>query len=175
MADGHASGPTPTLIDRDERSRAASTWAPTYQPDLDDVVDEVEERIGRGSSSRWAITWGDPANHRQRRGRRPAVALAIAAGVAMSAICGMVEHAAAPAGVCCADGRCPGVVGRCDRWSGLHRRRISPGSLVGFLTVFGIAARNGIMMISHYRAAGATRGRESFGPSLATRGAPKNA
>jgi CzcA family heavy metal efflux pump len=47
---------------------------------------------------------------------------------------------------------------------------ISLGSLVGFLTVFGIAARNKIMLINHYqhleRYEGAT-----FGPELALRGA----
>lgn len=47
---------------------------------------------------------------------------------------------------------------------------ISLGSLVGFLTVFGIAARNEIMLISHYQHLERQEG-ESFGPALALRGA----
>ncbi|HYY45272.1 MAG TPA: efflux RND transporter permease subunit, partial [Actinomycetota bacterium] len=47
---------------------------------------------------------------------------------------------------------------------------ISLGSLVGFLTVLGIAARNGIMLISHYQHLERHEG-ESFGPGLVLRGA----
>ena len=47
---------------------------------------------------------------------------------------------------------------------------ISLGSLVGFLTVFGIAARNKIMLINHYQHLERYEG-ESFGPQLALRGA----
>jgi CzcA family heavy metal efflux pump len=47
---------------------------------------------------------------------------------------------------------------------------ISLGSMVGFLTVFGIAARNGIMLINHYQHLEREEG-ESFGPALALRGA----
>jgi Cu/Ag efflux pump CusA len=47
---------------------------------------------------------------------------------------------------------------------------ISLGSLVGFLTVLGIAARNGIMMISHYQHLEREEG-EPFGPGLIIRGA----
>src|SRR5262245_3276418 len=47
---------------------------------------------------------------------------------------------------------------------------ISLGSLVGFLTVFGIAARNMIMLISHYQHLQKNEG-ETFGPELALRGA----
>ncbi len=47
---------------------------------------------------------------------------------------------------------------------------ISLGSLVGFLTVLGISARNGIMLISHYQHLEREEG-EVFGPGLVMRGA----
>ena len=47
---------------------------------------------------------------------------------------------------------------------------ISLGSLIGFLTVFGIAARNKIMLINHYQHLEKYEG-ETFGPKLALRGA----
>jgi Cu/Ag efflux pump CusA len=47
---------------------------------------------------------------------------------------------------------------------------LSLGSLVGFLTVFGIAARNGILMISHFQHLERSES-EPFGPGLVMRGA----
>ncbi len=47
---------------------------------------------------------------------------------------------------------------------------LSLGSLVGFVTVLGIAARNGIMLVSHYRHLELREG-EPFGLSLVLRGA----
>jgi Cu/Ag efflux pump CusA len=47
---------------------------------------------------------------------------------------------------------------------------LSLGSLVGFLTILGIAARNGIMLISHYQHLEEQEG-ETFGPQLILRGA----
>jgi Cu/Ag efflux pump CusA len=47
---------------------------------------------------------------------------------------------------------------------------LSLGSLVGFLTVFGIAARNGILMVSHFQHLEHEEG-EAFGPALVLRGA----
>ncbi|HKQ56600.1 MAG TPA: efflux RND transporter permease subunit [Candidatus Eisenbacteria bacterium] len=47
---------------------------------------------------------------------------------------------------------------------------ISLGSMVGFLTVFGIAARNGILLINHYQHLEQQEG-EAFGPGLVLRGA----
>lgn len=46
---------------------------------------------------------------------------------------------------------------------------LSLGSLVGFVTVIGIAARNGIMLVSHYRHL--VEEGEPFGPALILRGA----
>ncbi|MFN2484421.1 MAG: efflux RND transporter permease subunit [Candidatus Limnocylindria bacterium] len=47
---------------------------------------------------------------------------------------------------------------------------VSLGSLVGFFTVLGIAARNGIMLINHYQHLERYEG-ETFGPALVIRGA----
>jgi CzcA family heavy metal efflux pump len=47
---------------------------------------------------------------------------------------------------------------------------LSLGSLVGFYTVFGIAARNGILMINHFQHLEQYEG-EPFGPGLVLRGA----
>jgi Cu/Ag efflux pump CusA len=52
----------------------------------------------------------------------------------------------------------------------LHGGVLSLGSLVGFVTVLGIAARNGIMLISHYRHLENKEG-ETFGKTLVIRGA----
>jgi Cu/Ag efflux pump CusA len=52
----------------------------------------------------------------------------------------------------------------------LSDRVISLGSLVGFLTVLGIVARNGIMLISHYQHLEREEG-EPFGTALVLRGA----
>jgi len=46
---------------------------------------------------------------------------------------------------------------------------LSLGSIVGFVTVLGIAARNGIMMVGHYRHL-EDEEREPFGPALVLRG-----
>jgi len=53
-------------------------------------------------------------------------------------------------------------------WAGLGT--ITLGALVGFFTVLGIAARNGILMISHFRHLEQNEG-VPFGPALVLRGA----
>ena len=52
----------------------------------------------------------------------------------------------------------------------LNGGELSLGSMVGFLTVFGICARNGILMVSHFQHLEREEG-EIFGPALVLRGA----
>jgi len=52
---------------------------------------------------------------------------------------------------------------------GLSGSVVSLGSLVGFVTVLGIAARNGIMLVSHYRHLEDSEG-VAFGPGLVQQG-----
>jgi CzcA family heavy metal efflux pump len=54
--------------------------------------------------------------------------------------------------------------------AGISGGVLSLGSLVGFFTVFGIAARNGILMINHFQHLEQYEG-EKFGPALVLRGA----
>ena len=49
---------------------------------------------------------------------------------------------------------------------------LSLGSLVGFVTVLGIAARNGILMVSHFQHLEVEE-REPFGANLVLRGVPE--
>ncbi len=60
------------------------------------------------------------------------------------------------------------VGGMLAAWGGLGT--ITLGALVGFFTVLGIAARNGILLISHFRHLEQVEG-EPFGPQLVIRGA----
>ena len=53
---------------------------------------------------------------------------------------------------------------------GLSGAVLSLGSLVGFLAVFGIAARNGILMVSHFQGLEKDEG-VAFGPDLVLHGA----
>jgi Cu/Ag efflux pump CusA len=59
---------------------------------------------------------------------------------------------------------------RLQSFAGLATRgTLSLGSLVGFVTVLGIAARNGIMLVSHYRRLESEE-RETFERELVMRG-----
>ena len=151
-------------------SRAASTSAPTCEGrDLGSVVDDVEERIAEVEFPLEYHAGGARRVDRAATPRRTvccssAPRAAIAIFLLLQAAFGSLRLAVLaflmlPMAL---------VGGVLAVWLG--DGMLSLGSLVGFLTVFGIAARNGILMISHFQHLEHDEG-EPFGPELVLRGA----
>jgi CzcA family heavy metal efflux pump len=160
--------PTPNVIKREAVSRRIDVSANVRDRDLGSVAREVEARLQGIDFPReyHPVVLGEYAERQAAQSRLLGLAIAAAIGIFLllqasfgswrlttlsfltlpSALVGGVLAAYASDGV------------------------ISLGSLVGFLTVLGIAARNGIMLISHYQHLENEEG-VPFGPGLVIRGA----
>ena len=162
-------GSTPNQITREDNSRRidvgmnvrAATSA-SVVADVEDRLDEGEHaaRVPRRGAGRVRRARGRPGPAVRLRPRAPRSASSCSCRRAFGswrvATC-LVPDAAAGAGRRPAGG---------VRW---RAACISLGSLVGFLTVFGIAARNGILLINHYQHLEREEG-EEFGAGLVLRG-----
>lgn len=159
--------PTPNVIEHDGGSRSIDIGANISGRDLGAVVSELEGKLAgiQFPQGHHAELLGEYAERQDAQTR--ILIFAIAAAIAIflllqvsfgslrlatlsfftlpSALVGGVLAAYAGGGV------------------------LSLGSLVGFLTVLGIAARNGILLISHYRHLEQEEGL-TFGPELVLRG-----
>jgi CzcA family heavy metal efflux pump len=160
--------PTPNHIERELQSRRIDVGANVEGRDLASVVDEVEDRVDGMTFPReyHAEVLGESTelNAAQNRLLVFGVAAAIAIFLLLHAALGSLRLAILtflllPMAL---------VGGVLAVW--LADGVLSLGSLVGFLTVFGIAARNGILMISHFQHLERYEG-EEFGPRLVLRGA----
>ncbi len=160
--------PTPNLIDREENSRRIDVSLNVSGRDLGAVANDVKQRLQRVNFplGYHAEMLGVYAERQSAQSSLLGIGIAAALGVLLllqiafgswrlaflafftlpSALVGGVLAAFATGGI------------------------ISLGSLVGFFTVFGIAARNGIMQINHYQHLEWQEG-EPFGPGLVLRGA----
>jgi CzcA family heavy metal efflux pump len=160
--------PTPNLIEREHNSRRIEVGLNARGRDLGAVVRDVKQRLsGINLPLEYhAEVLGEYEERQAAQGRLLLFGLAAALGVLLilqtafgtwrlaflafftlpSALVGGVLAAFATGGI------------------------LSLGSLVGFFTVFGIAARNCIMLINHYQHLEREEG-ESFGPGLVLRGA----
>jgi CzcA family heavy metal efflux pump len=160
--------PTPNMIKRENVSRRLDVTAELAGRDLGSVVGDVERALARVDFPQGyhAELLGESAE--RAAAQRQLRTLAVAAGVAVffllvvafgswrlatlffvtlpMALVGGVLAAFATGGT------------------------VSLGSLVGFFTVFGIAARNGILLINHYQHLERVEG-VRFGPELVLRGA----
>jgi Cu/Ag efflux pump CusA len=160
--------PTPNAIEREQQSRRIDVGANVEGRDLGSVVADVEDSLAGvnfpreyhaevlGESTELAAAQKDLLIY----GIAAAVAIffllqASFASLRLAVLLFLTLPMALVGGVLAA--RMGGGV-------------LSLGSLIGFLTVFGIAARNGILMISHFQHLEREEG-EAFGPALVLRGA----
>jgi Cu/Ag efflux pump CusA len=160
--------PTPNAIEREQQSRRIDVGANVEGRDLAAVVDDVEDRLEgvRFERAYHAEVLGESTELNAAQGRL--LLFGLAAGVLIllllhlafgSIRLALLTFLLLPMAL---------VGGALTVWA--SGGVISLGSLVGFLTVFGIAARNGILMVSHFQRLESEEG-EVFGPALVLRGA----
>jgi CzcA family heavy metal efflux pump len=160
--------PTPNVINREGVSRRLDVGANVEGRDLGAVVGDVERAI---ASVTWPLEYhpeviGEFAERQAAQDRLLLFAIAAAIGIFLllqaafgSTRLAIVSFVALPSAL---------IGGVLAAWLG--GGVISLGSLVGFFTVLGIAARNGIMLINHYQHLQRFEG-EVFGIDLIIRGA----
>jgi CzcA family heavy metal efflux pump len=160
--------PTPNAIEREAQSRRIDVGANVEGRDLASVVDDVEDRLEGVSFERGyhAEVLGESTelNAAQDKlmifGLLAALAILLLLHTAYRSLrLALLTFVLLPMAL---------VGGALAVW--LTGGVISLGSMVGFLTVFGIAARNGILMVSHFRRLETEEG-QAFGPALVLRGA----
>jgi Cu/Ag efflux pump CusA len=160
--------PTPNAIEREADSRRIDVEANVEGRDLGSVVNDVEEAVGGVAFPRGyhAELLGEYAERQTAQSRL--LLLALAAVAAVFLFLRVALHTWRLAWLAFLDlpiALAGGVIA-----TYLAGGTISLGSLVGFFTVLGIAARTGIMMINHFQHLERSEG-ETFGPSLVLRGA----
>ena len=160
--------PTPNAIEREKQSRRIDVGANVEGRDLSSVVTDVEQRLTgiEFPLGYHADVLGESAELQAAQNKL--LFFGVAAGVAILLLLqaafgsfrlALLTFLLLPMAL---------VGGLIAVWLG--GRVLSLGSLVGFLAVFGIAARNGILMISHFQRL--EREEEvPFGPALVTQGA----
>jgi len=159
--------PTPNLIEREGGSRRLDVGANVSGRDLGSVIEDVEAGLaGVEMPLGFHAELLGEFSERQAAQTR----LLIFAGLAILAILPLLQASfgswrlTALAFVTLPMALVGGVLA-----AYLTGGVISLGSLVGFFTVFGIAARNSILLINHYQHLERQEG-ETFGPALVLRG-----
>ena len=160
--------PTPNAIEREANTRKIDVGANVRGRDLGSVVGEVEKRL---EGIHFPLGYhfeliGEYAERQAATQRLRSYALAAAIGVLLLLVMafgswrlGLMAFLALPMALV------GGLIG-----AYLGGGIISLGSLVGFFTVLGIVARNGIMLVTHCQHLERHEG-ETFGPALVLRGA----
>ncbi|HYG55261.1 MAG TPA: efflux RND transporter permease subunit [Burkholderiales bacterium] len=160
--------PTPNKIKRENNSRRIDVHANVKGRDLGSVVSDVESRLQKVSFPLGYHPQLLGEAKERREATRNLMGFAALVGLAIL----LILHASFR------DWRLAGLIylalpaalvgGILAAFAG--DRVISLGSLVGIITVLGIAARNSILLIQHYRHLEEVE-KEPFGPALILRGA----
>jgi Cu/Ag efflux pump CusA len=160
--------PTPNSISHEQLARRLDVDANVTDRDLGSVIREVEAALDQVD---WPLEYhpellGEFQERQAAQGRLLAFGIGAAIGIFLllvtsfgSVKLGLLSFLTLPSALV------GGVLA-----AGLGGGIISLGSLVGFFTILGIAARNGIMMINHFQHLERSEGME-FGPALVVRGA----
>jgi CzcA family heavy metal efflux pump len=161
-------GPSPSSIHREESSRRLDIGANVHGRALGDVAQDVSDRLDaiKLPTGYHAELQGEAVEHQNAQSRLLVFGVAAAFGILLllQAALGSMRLAllfflTLPMAL---------VGGLLAAY--LTGRTLSLGSLVGFLAVFGIAARNGILLINHCQHLERYEG-ETFGRELVLRGA----
>ena len=160
--------PTPNDIHHEGLFRSIDVSANVRDRDLGSVVGELEEDL---KAVEWPLEFraellGEYAERQAAQSRLLIFAIAAAIGILLLLQASFASWRLATISFFTLPIALVGGVIGAYMGSGI----ISLGSLVGFLTVLGIVARNGIMLISHYQHLEQFEG-EPFGPGLVIRGA----
>ncbi|MGH8631075.1 MAG: efflux RND transporter permease subunit, partial [Burkholderiales bacterium] len=159
--------PTPNVINREASSRRIDVTCNVAGRDLGSVAREIEGRVGRIAFDRGyhPELLGEYRARQESSRRLLALGALSLAGIFLllhtdfrSTRLALLVFASLPFALV-------GGVAATLLAGGV----LSLGSLVGFVTVLGIAARNGIMLVSHYRHLETQEG-EIFGEALVLRG-----
>ena len=160
--------PTPNVIKREASSRRIDVEANVRGRELAAVAEDVQARLHKLAFplGYYAVLQGEYAELRAARGRLQLFAVLALVGIFIllrqsfdSWRLATLSFLTLPSAL---------VGGVLAAW--LAGGVISLGSLIGFLTVLGIAARNGIIMINHFQHLERHEG-EPFGMGLVLRGA----
>ena len=160
--------PTPNFIRRENVSRRIDVSGNVAGRDLGSVVDDVEARL---AAIPFPLEYrpeliGEYAERRAAQARLLLYALAAAAGIFLLLQMAFGSWRLAAMAFLAIPSALVGGVLATVAAGGV----VSLGSLVGFLTVLGIASRNGILMINHCQHLEQHEG-ETFGKALVLRGA----
>ena len=160
--------PTPNAIERELQSRRLDVLANVEGSDLASVVSEVERRLATVDFPREysAQVLGESTELNAAQDRLLLYGLAAAIVILLLLQAALGSMRLALMSFLLLPMALVGGVLAVKLGDGI----LSLGSLVGFLTVFGIAARNGILMLSHFQYLERYEG-EPFGPALVLRGA----